>query len=291
MKSLAGQVAIVTGASSGIGAATVKELVRAGTRVVLTGRRKTRLDAVIAELSPDARASCLGVDGDLTHDDVRRAIVERTLATFGRIDLLVNNAGYGQRGPLERVSIEAVRRNYETNVFSLLALTQLVLPHFRERRAGRVINIGSVAGRIARPMTSVYDSTKHALEALSAGLRGELAPFGVQVVVIRPGFILTEFIEAANVASQEVMADLGPYARYDRDFRGDSALLRRIAGQPRDIARLVLTAATARRPRTHYAGPAHARFFLFVNWLLPARAVDWLVRVKANAHADSSRPS
>ena len=199
MPALANQVVIITGASSGIGEATARRLVRGGARVVIAARRAERLDTLARDLDPTG-SRVLVVAGDVTSDADRRKLVEAALKKFGRIDALVNNAGYGTRGPVEIVPIEAIRKNFETNVFSLLALTQLVLPAMRERGSGCIVNIGSVAGRIARPLSSIYDATKHALEALTDGLRGELKPFGVRVTLIRPGFIVTEFIDAASKA-------------------------------------------------------------------------------------------
>ena len=151
----------------------------------------------------------------------------------------MNNAGYGTRGPVELVPVALIRRNFETNLFALIALTQLVVPHLRAGGSGRIINIGSVAGRIARPLSSVYDATKHALEAVTDGLRGELKPFGIEVVLIRPGFIRTEFVDAANSASEPVIANAGPYAPYFEGFRGNYRRWLSWAGGPDDIARLV----------------------------------------------------
>ena len=199
MPALADQVVIITGASSGIGGAAARRLARGGARLVINGRRAEPLAALARELDP-AGTRVRAIAGDITDAGLRSRLVGEALGNFGRIDALVNNAGYGTRGPVELVPVELIRRNFETNLFSLIALTQLVAPHMRERRAGRIVNIGSVAGRIARPLSSVYDSTKHALEAITDGLRGELAPFGIQVVLIRPGFILTGFTEAANAA-------------------------------------------------------------------------------------------
>ena len=222
----------------------------------------------------------LAVVADVTDDADRRRLINEALGKFGRIDALVNNAGYGTRGPLELVPVELIRRNFETNLFSLVALTQLVVPHLRERGSGRIVNIGSVAGRIARPLSSIYDSTKHALEAITDGLRGELAPFGVEVVLIRPGFILTEFVDTANRVSGPVIENAGPYAPYLGGFRAGYERMQKLAGRPDDIARLVEKALTARRPAPRYAAPVHAKLFLFLKWLLPARVLDWMVRLR-----------
>ena len=279
MRSLADQVVIITGASSGLGEASARRLARSGAKLVISARRAERLEALARELDPSGQR-VLAVAADVTDRAGRQRLVDGALQKFGRIDALVNNAGYGTRGPVELVPVELIRRNYETNLFSLIALTQLVIPHLRERGAGRIVNIGSVAGRIARPLSSIYDSTKHALEAITDGLRGELAPFGIDVVLIRPGFILTEFVDAANKASEPVSENAGPYAPYFEGFRNDYKKLQRIAGQPDDIARLVEKALTARRPAPRYAAPAHAKLFLFLKWLLPGRVLDWMVRLR-----------
>jgi NAD(P)-dependent dehydrogenase (short-subunit alcohol dehydrogenase family) len=279
MRSLADQVVVITGASAGIGAATARRLARAGARLVLMARRAERLEALARELDSGG-ARIVAVPGDVAVDADRDRLVEVALEKFGRIDALVNNAGYGTRGPVELVPVELIRRNYETNVFSLIALTQLVVPHLRAQGSGRIVNIGSVAGRIARPFSSIYDSTKHALEAITDGLRGELKPFGIEVVLIRPGFILTEFVETANQASAPVVENAGPYAPYFGGFRDNYQRWLAWAGRPDDIARLVEKALTARRPAPRYAAPAHAKLFLFLKWLLPPRVIDRLVRVR-----------
>jgi NAD(P)-dependent dehydrogenase (short-subunit alcohol dehydrogenase family) len=279
MRSLADQVVIITGASSGLGEAAARRLARGGAKLVISARRAEQLEALARELDPSGRR-VLAVAADVTDSAGRQRLVDGALQKFGRIDALVNNAGYGTRGPVELVPVELIRRNYETNLFSLIALTQLVIPHLRERGAGRIVNIGSVAGRIARPLSSIYDSTKHALEAITDGLRGELAPFGIDVMLIRPGFILTGFVDAANKASEPVVENAGPYAPYFEGFRVDYQRMQKVAGQPDDIARLVEKALTARRPAPRYAAPAHAKLLLFLKWLLPGRVLDWMVRLR-----------
>ncbi len=279
MSLLSGKTILITGASSGIGEATVRRLVRAGAKVAFTARRSERLNALCAEIDPTGKQT-LALTGDVTNEADRKRWVEATLARFGRIDALVNNAGFGQRGPVEQVPLEAVRRNFETNVFALLGMTQLVTPVMRAQGAGRIINIGSVAGQVARPMTSVYDATKHAVEAFSDGLRGELKPFGIDIVLVRPGFIMTGFVEAADKASTDVIENPGVYAAYAESFRGGARKLHRIAGRPDDIARVVERALAAKYPKTHYAAPKHAKVILFMKWALPVWVLDRLVRLR-----------
>ncbi len=154
MSKLDGQIVIVTGASAGIGEAAARRLTEEGATVVISARRADRLEAVRQRIeSGGGRA--LAVLGDITSGEDRERLVQETMREFGRIDALVNNAGYGQRGPIELVPVEAIRQNFETNVFSLIALTQLVIPIMRRQSSGRIVNISSVAGRIARPMSSV----------------------------------------------------------------------------------------------------------------------------------------
>ena len=279
MPALAGQVVLITGASSGIGEATAQRLARAGAKVVLAARRLDRLEALAREIDPTG-ATVLAVAGDITSETDRRTLVAEALKKFGRIDALVNNAGYGTRGALEMVPVEAIRQNFETNVFSLLALTQLVVPAMRERGSGCIVNIGSVAGKIARPLSSIYDATKHALEAFTDGLRGELRPFGVRVALIRPGFIQTEFIAAADKASDQYLANVGPYAPFWADTRAGVQKLRRVAGVPDDIARLVECALRSDNPAPRYSGPFHAKIFLLLKWLLPDRVFEYALRLK-----------
>src|SRR5205085_9786815 len=135
------------------------------------------------------------ISGDINASEFRRQLVEKTLQTTGRIDALINNAGYGQRGPVEIVPLEAIRQNFETNFFAVVELTQMIIPTMRKQGGGRIVNISSVAGKVSRPLSSIYSATKFALEAISDGLRLELAPFGIKVVLIEPGFITSEFLD------------------------------------------------------------------------------------------------
>lgn len=277
MPKLEGQVVIITGASAGIGAETARRLARGGARVVLNARRQDRLDALKREIE-SAGGNALAVAGDVTSADDRRRLISETMNAHSRIDGLVNNAGYGQRGPLEIVPIEAIRKNFETNVFSLLALTQLVMPVMRGQGSGTIVNISSVAGRVARPFSSIYDSTKHALEALSDGMRGEMAPFGVRVVIIEPGFIITEFLEVANSIAKDIPQRDNPYSTFLNDTDSSIRRFRRLAGTPDDIARLVERALTAAKPKLRYAAPAHAHIFLALKWLMPEGLLDRLMK-------------
>lgn len=270
------QVIIVTGASAGIGEATARRLAREGATVVINARRANRLEALKRDIERTG-GKAFAVAGDVTSEQDRARLVQETLDAFGRIDALVNNAGWGQRGPIELVPLDAIRRNFETNFFSLIGLTQLVIPVMREQRSGRIVNISSVAGRIARPLSSVYDATKHALEAVSDGLRGELAPFGIKVVVIEPGFIITEFLGVANENAREIMEQTGPYSEMFERVATGTQRMRKFAGRPEDISDLVFKALAAYNPRTRYAAPGHAHVGLALKRFLPERFFDYVM--------------
>ena len=283
MEKLKGQVVIVTGASAGIGEATVRMLAREGAGVVLVARRKERLDALKQEIE-QAGGRAFAVAADITSAEDRERIVRETTGEFGRIDALVNNAGYGQRGPIELVPVEAIRQNFETNLFSLIALTQLVIPVMRKQQSGRIVNISSVAGRLARPLSSIYDATKHALEAISDGLRGELALFGIKVVVIEPGFIITEFLDVANERARDLVEQDSPYKPLFEGFGAGYNRIRKMAGHPDDIAELVVKALS--RPRFRYAAPKHAKLAIALKRWLPERVLDFILSRQSGVRAD-----
>lgn len=264
MGALDGQVAIVTGASSGIGAETASALAGEGATVVCASRRLDRLEHLAGSIiAKGGRAVALRCD--ITSEADRGNLVEEVLRRSGRMDVLVNNAGWGQRGPVEAVPINLIRENFESNVFGPLALTQRVVAVMRAQRSGRIVNVSSIAGRIARPYSSVYDATKHAIEALSDGMRLELGPFGIHVIVVQPGFIETEFGEVA------LLHDIAheAYAEHRSRFNEQETKRRRMGGKPEEIGRLIAAACAAPSPRARYAAPRFARVALLLKRILP----------------------
>lgn len=264
-------VALVTGASSGIGEATAVELARRGFTVFGVARRLDRMSGLAAH----------GVhvfEMDVTDDASITSGVERIVREQGRIDVLVNNAGYGSYGALEDVPIEEARRQFEVNVFGLARLTQLVLPHMRAQRTGRIINVSSIGGKFYEPLGAWYHATKFAVEGLSDSLRLELKPHGIHVVVIEPGTIRTEW---GGIASESAIARSGGTA-YGRQAERlakvyDLADRPGVGASPRVVALAIAEAATARRPRIRYAVPFGAKAILVVRRILTDRAFDWLI--------------
>jgi NAD(P)-dependent dehydrogenase (short-subunit alcohol dehydrogenase family) len=269
---------LITGCSSGIGEATALRLARSGWTVYASARRPERLEGL-------QRAGCRTLALDVTDEGSMRAAVERVEREQGAVGALVNNAGYSLSGVLETVAMEEVRRQFETNVFGLLRLTQLVLPGMRRQGWGRVVNVGSMGGRLTFPGGGVYHATKHALEALSDALRFEVRGFGVDVVLIQPGLIRTEFSQTA-VGGMTGVDEAGPYRELSRAVRRNTVEgyrkgpLARLGGEPDAVARVIERALEARRPRTRYTVTASARVLLAQRALVPDRVWDALLRTQ-----------
>jgi NAD(P)-dependent dehydrogenase (short-subunit alcohol dehydrogenase family) len=267
-------VAIVTGASSGIGESCCFALRDKGFDVYAAARRVEQMSAL-------ASAGIHVEHVDVTDDESMVTLVDRVVAAAGRIDVLVNNAGYGSYGALEDVPMEEARRQFDVNVFGLARLTQLVLPHMRARRSGRIVNISSMGGKIHEPLGGWYHATKFAVEGLSDSLRMELAPFGIHVVVIEPGAIKTEWAGISAEHVRAVSAD-GPYAQ---QARGVAAVLDAGSGpaargsSPVVVADAVVKAATDRRPRTRYVVGMGARPVLLARAVLTDRGFDRMLRI------------
>ena len=262
-------VALVTGASSGIGEATARRLHELGYRVYAAARRLDRMSG-LAELG------VVTVSTDLTDDASMVALVDRIVADTGRIDVLVNNAGYGSYGSLEEVPLAEARRQVEVNVFALARLTQLVLPHMRERRSGTIVNVSSMGGKFGEPLGAWYHATKFAVEGLSDSIRIELAPLGIDVVVIEPGAIRTEWGGIAAASVLERSGD-GPYAEQARRTARVLAAGEHQGSSPDVVAHAIGRAVTAKRPRTRYAVGSGATPVLLAAWLLPDRIMDRVI--------------
>ena len=267
------KTALVTGASSGIGEATALRLAGLGYTVYGVARRVDRMRELAAS---GIRTLAM----DVTDDASMREGVARIIAESGRIDVLVNNAGYGSYGAIEDTSIDEARRQFEVNVFGAMRLTQLVLPHLRTQRSGMIVNVSSMGGKIYTPLGGWYHGTKFALEALSDALRLEVAGFGIDVVVIEPGGIATEW---GGIAAENVMktSGSGAYARQataiSKTLGSDAAAARN--SSPWVVANAIGRAVQARRPKTRYVVGYGARPLITLRWLLPDRAFDGLIRL------------
>ena len=264
---------LITGASSGIGEETVKGLLAAGYSVYAGARRVDKMQPLA-----DAGARLLALD--VTDEVSINAAVKTLLQETGRIDVLVNNAGYGSYGALEDVPLDEARRQFDVNIFGLARLTQLVLPAMRAQRSGRIINISSIGGKFGEPFGCWYHATKFAVEGLSDSLRMELHPFGIDVVVIQPGAIHTEW---ASIAREGMMKRSGNSAYKDGALAHFKMMLWGDQGSmpssPGVVAKTIIQAVEARKPKTRYATGGRARTILFMRRILSDRTFDATMRI------------
>ena len=263
------QAVLITGCSSGIGLATAREAARRGHRVFASVRSPP--SAAALETLPNTRVLRL----DVAEPGAAPRAVGEVLAACGRLDALVNNAGYAQYGAVEDVSAEKWRRQFEVNVFGALELVRAALPPMRDARHGTIVNVSSVAGRVAIPFAGPYCSAKHALEAMSDALRVETAPFGIRVVVVEPGPIESNFTPRARALVEELLRGSGPYSPFyagaEEAMAGE---FQRGVRPAETVARVIVRAIEAEKPRTRYRVGAMAKLFLPMRRLLPDRFFD-----------------
>lgn len=267
------RVILITGCSSGIGRATAVEAARRGHRVFASARNRNDL----ADLERTANLETLAVD--VTDAATIRAAVDTAVAQTGRLDALVNNAGYGQYGAVEDVTLEEWRAQFEVNLFGAIAAIQAVLPGMRRQRSGTIVNVSSVSGRVAVPFAAPYSASKHALEAISDALRVELFPFGIRCVLVEPGPIETQFTDRARSAVAPLIAGPGPYRElYALAERAMDTEFQRGSQPASAVARVVVDAIEAERPRPRYPLGLMPRTLFPLKAALPDRWLDGLMR-------------
>jgi len=267
------QVILLTGCSSGIGRAAALEAARRGHRVFASARNRNDL----TELERPDRLVSLALD--VTDPVSIRSAVDAVLARAGRVDALVNNAGYGQYGAAEEVTPEAWRAQFEVNLFGAIAVAQAVLPAMRKAGRGTVVNVSSVAGRVAIPFASPYCASKHALEAVSDAMRVELSAFGIRVVLVEPGPIETRFGERARSGVAPLLSRPGPYRElYAGAERAMDGEFQRGKRPPEAVARVIVDAIEAERPRARYPVTPLARALIAMRRVLPDRWLDAMFR-------------
>ena len=266
------KIILITGASSGIGLSAARLLAQKGHKVYGAARRVE----LIEELRP------LGVVPlrlDLTDEGSIRSAIDTILEADGRIDTLINNAGYGSLGPVETVPMEEARRQMEVNLFGLAALVKQVLPHMRGQGSGHIINVSSIAGKMVIPMGAWYNVSKFSVEAFSDALRMETRPFGIRVSIIEPSGIRTPWGDIAASHLEESTRGTA----YEKAGSAEARVFRKgyslkLMSGPEVVAKTICRAATARCPRVRYRTGLGARFILFVHAILPARWWDALAR-------------
>ncbi|MBD2742077.1 SDR family oxidoreductase [Coleofasciculus sp. FACHB-1120] len=275
---LSEQVILITGASTGIGAALAKLLATQslGIRLVLAARNQEKLEEV-ATFCRKAGADVLVVPTDISQVEQAKALATKTIDHFGRVDALVNNAGYGQMGPVELIPFEAVQQQFQVNLLGPLALIQALIPGMRDQGGGRIINISSLGGRLAFPFGGLYSSSKFALEGISDALRMELAPFNIKVSVIEPGPVSTEFFAVAAQRVEQAISTPQdtPYRAAFERLEGLEERTSSRAWTSERVAKVVVRSLTDRHPRPRYVAATGGDILLFLmNKVLPTRAVD-----------------
>jgi NADP-dependent 3-hydroxy acid dehydrogenase YdfG len=280
---------LITGCSSGIGQATARELAARGWTVYATARRPES----IADLeAAGCRTLALDVTDEASMTDAVRSIED----THGAVGVLINNAGYSQSGAIETVPLDAVRRQFETNVFGLARLTQLVLPKMRDQRWGKIVNLGSMGGKLVFPGGGWYHATKHALEAVSDALRFEVRGFGIDVILLEPGLITTEFGNAAAASMTDTDALAGAAADADTDANDPYTTfnatvgsvtqgaydgpLRVLGAGPERVAKVIERSIRKRRAPTRVTITPSAKLSIASRRLTPDRAWDALMRAQ-----------
>src|SRR5215212_10241084 len=265
---------LITGCSTGIGRATAERLAADGWNVHATARRPESIEEL-------AKAGCKTHALDVTDErSMERAV--GAVEADGPIVALVNNAGYSQSGAIETIPMESIRRQFETNVFGLIRMCQLALPAMRRAGSGRIVNLSSMGGKLTFPGGGVYHATKHAVEALSDALRFEVREFGVQVVIIEPGLITTEFGETAAGSLAEI-EEHGPYSKFNADVarvtaNAYSGPMARFGAGPEAVAAKISKALSTGRPRTRYTVTPSAKVMLGVRRVSTDRMWDRFVR-------------
>ncbi|WP_328401021.1 oxidoreductase [Nocardia sp. NBC_00403] len=272
MKPTSPQVALVTGASSGIGKATTLTLAHAGFTVIGTSRDTSRI-------APGNGVAFL--DLDVTSDGSVASVVEQVLERFGRLDVLVNNAGLGINGAAEEISMAQTQSLFDVNVFGLIRMTKAVLPHMRTRGSGRIINVSSVAGFVPNPFMANYVATKHAVEGYSESLDHEVRECGVRVLRVQPGPVNTSF-DANQIQADTLLA---VYAHRRGVFEDVMRETMRGGEDPADVAKVIATAATDPKPKLRYTAGSTAARVSVLRRIAPARAFDKGVR-KLNRMVD-----
>jgi NAD(P)-dependent dehydrogenase (short-subunit alcohol dehydrogenase family) len=262
---------LITGCSSGIGRETALHLAGLGPYTVYATARKVE---ALADLEA---AGCRTLALDVTDEESMKAAVSAVEEAEGAVWALVNNAGYSQSGAVESLPIDSLRRQFETNVFGLVRMCQLVLPAMRARGQGRIVNLGSMGGKLTFPGGGAYHATKYALEALSDAMRFEVAGFGIRVVLIEPGLIVTNFGETA--VSTIDADEGGPYAKFNAQVAESTAgvyegPMAKLGGGPEAVARKIATALEATRPRARYTVTSSAKLAIGQRRLLSDRMWD-----------------
>lgn len=276
------QRVLITGATDGLGRAAAILLAENGYQVFAAGRSAEKR-AELDRLAASKKLPLESIELDVCDESSVTRALQQILQKAGNIDVLINNAGVGLMAVAEELKLDDLRRLYETNIFGLLRMTQAVLPHMRERKSGRILMLSSVAGILTPPTYGAYSSSKHAVEALSNALRLELYPFNVEVILIEPGYIMTNFQQTAKGLAESYIegSTASPYAKiYEGAIAGATNSRRESKTTPEDCARVILHAIEASHPKARYTVTPLAKWAAFGRRVLPDTLLDSFLRRK-----------
>lgn len=274
------QTALITGGTDGLGKAAAIALARKGYLVFAAGRSVEKREA-LERIAHEEHINIRALEMDVCDHASVQIAVELALEKGGGIDVLINNAGVGYMGVIEELRLSDFRRQFETNVFGVLSVTKAVLPHMRQRRAGRILMISSAAGIVSPPTYGAYSASKRALEGLSDALRLEMYPFGVHVILIEPGYIVTNFQQTAKELAQPYAekAESSPYARiYSSTWAAANRARSGSKATPEDCARVIQKAIEAAHPKARYTVTPLARWVSLGKRILPDSVLDSFLR-------------
>ncbi len=269
-----GKVVLITGASAGFGKLAVKELLKQGHTVYAGARRLEKMHDI-------EKLGAKIYKMDVISDEDVNAVIADIIKNEGKIDVLVNNAGYGGYGMVEAVPLEEARHQFEVNVFGLARVTKAVLPHMRSKKSGTIINMSSVVGKVSSPMIGWYGASKHAVEALSGALRAEVKSLGIKVALIEPGAMKTEFLD---VALKQITTVEHP-EEYKANVSNFVEAFRKAytnAPGPEPVVKAILKATNSNNPKARYAVGSDCKMALIFNKILPAKAMDNVMRMMFN---------
>lgn len=275
---LSKQVVLITGASAGIGAAVAQILAKQyqGVRLVLAARNQTKLETT-ANYCSKAGAEVMVVPTDMSKIEEVEALARAAILRFGQVDTLVNNAGYGQMGPVELIPADATKRQFEVNLLGPLALTRALIPNMRDSGGGTIVNVSSLGGKLAFPFGGLYSASKFALEGISDALRMELEPFNIKVSVIEPGPVTTEFFDVAAQGVEQAVTDpeQTPYRAAFKKLEGLRELTSSRAWTSERVAEVIVRAIASPNPRPRYIAATGGNFLVFLmTKVLPTKLVD-----------------
>ncbi|MFV0560255.1 MAG: oxidoreductase [Enterococcus sp.] len=264
-------IILITGASSGIGYETAKNLTKGGHRVYGAARRMDKLETL-------KNIGVMPIYLDITNQGSCEQVIETIIKNEGTIDILVNNAGYGSYGAIEDVSLTEAQRQFDVNLFGIARLTKLVLPYMRKQKSGRIINVSSMGGRVTTYFGAWYHATKYALEAFSDALRMETKPFGVDVSLIEPGGIKTNW----GFVAADHLEESAKGGVYERDAEKASSGMRKqysgnMMSDPKIVSKCIAKAVNSRKPHPRYLIGFGAKPIVFLHTILPTRLFDWMM--------------